>query len=165
MRAECVRASSEGTHHSCSTPGPWDRHSSFGVLGACHHCRVGTGQAELRVSLPALCSCPADCQHCQLLNNVNPLWVLQEQDLFVQIPIQSTSIQIPGGGKSALSVRGQALPEHDLPQHLGSSGNPATRSGVELVRATRDKIHPRQPHSIFFSWVCALSCNSVISIP
>lgn len=97
MRTECVRANLERTHHSCSSLGPWDRHSSSfrcaGTLAA--HCRVGTGQAELTVSPPAPCSLPAECQHCQILGKINPFWVLQEQGAFAQIPTHSTSIQIP----------------------------------------------------------------------
>lgn len=162
-----VRWHEEGTHHSCFTPGPWDRHSSFRCAGTLPpHCRVGTGQAELTASPPALCSFPADCCHCQLLDNMNPFWVLQEQGSFAQIPTDGTSIhtrvQLEEG--KLPSVSGDK-PCQIRTCHSSWASRGIQQQAVGLVRATQDKIRPQQLHSIFSFLVCALSCNSMISIP
>ncbi|OWK56486.1 Leucine-rich repeat-containing G-protein coupled receptor 6 [Lonchura striata] len=54
---------------------------------------------------------------------------LQEQNSSAQISAeyQHPDHSVTGGGKIALSVRGQTLPNQDLPQNLGFSGNPAAR--------------------------------------
>lgn len=146
--------------------GPGTGTAASGVLGPCHHTAGWALGRQLTASPPALCSFPADCCHCQLLDNMNPFWVLQEQGSFAQIPTDGTSIH------TRVQLEEGKLPSvsGDKPCQIRTCHSTWASRGIQqqavgLVRATQDKIRPQQLHSIFSFLVCALSCNSMISIP
>lgn len=64
---------------SCFTPEPWGCPQQLHVCwDSAAALQVGHGgEAELVILLPTLCASPADCQHWQLLDYVNPFQTLK----------------------------------------------------------------------------------------